>query len=163
MKKSILLSMILFLTNGACKEEEVVPYKEFFGFYDGYSYAKRVQDVYFCEGVDMEIKDLGDDNVTVSVYCRSWSKESLNKFENLKIGKSKFETVNTEKWSILNNKKQPVEYSLTDTKTGKEVAYFHKSVLTRTNGDTSTQHLFFADSLLSTKGVYLNLYFGQKK
>lgn len=161
MKKSILLSMILFLTNGACKEEEVAPYKEFFGFYDGSVNAMPVKDVYFCRGANLEIKDLGDNNVEIITLC-NFNQESINNFKNLRIGKSKVDKINGIRW-CMSCEYQPVQYSLTDTKTGKEVAYFHKSVLTRTNGDTSTQHLFFADSLLSTKGVYLNLYFGRRK
>lgn len=162
MKKLILFSIILFLTNGACKEEEVAPYKEFFGFYDGYSYANRVQDVYFCEGNKLDIKDLGNNNIEINTFCNS-NKESLNNFKNLRIEKSKVDTVNAERWWIVGSRRQAVQYSLTDAKTGKEVAYFYKSVLIKTNGETSTQRLFFADSLLSTKGVYLKLYFGRKK
>ncbi len=161
MKKLILFSTILFLTNGACKEEEIPPYKEFFGFYQGSSNANRTQDVYFCEGNRLEIKDLGDNKVEINTYCNS-NQESINNFKNLSIEKSKVDFFDGIRW-CMSCKKQPVEYSLTNIKTGKEVAYFHKSVLIKTNGETSTQRLFFADSLLSTKGVYLRLYFGLKK
>jgi hypothetical protein len=162
MKKYILFSIILFLTNGACKEEEVAPYKDFFGFYEGGVSILPVKDVYFCRGANLEIKDLGNNNVEIVTLC-NFGQESINNFKNLRIDKSKNETVNAERWGTLNTKKQPVDYSLIDTKTGKEVAYFYKSVLIKTNGETSTQRLFFADSLLSTKGVYLKLYFGLKK
>ena len=153
MKKLILFSIILFLTNGACKEEEINPYKDFFGYYEGKTYARPVIDVYFCEGIDMEIKDLGGNNVTISVYCRTWAKESLNKFENLRIGKSSVDTIDASKWGSI--KKRPVSYSLIDIKTNKEVAFIHKY--------PNYPYRIFADSLLSTKGVYLNLYFGEKK
>lgn len=162
MKKFILFSIILFFTNGACKEEEIAPYKEFFGFYEGYSYANRVHDLYFCEGNKVEIKDLGNNNVEIITFC-NFNQESLNNFKNLRIEKSKTDTVNAERWWIVGSRKQAVQYGLTDTKTGKEIAYFYKSVLIKSNGETSIQRLFFADSLLSTKGVYLRLYFGRKK
>ena len=161
MKKFISFLIILFLTNGACKEEEVAPYKEFFGFYEGGVNSLPVKDVYFCRGANLEIKDLGDNNVEIIALC-NFNKESLNNFKNLRIEKSTVDFFDGIRW-CMSCKKQPVQFSLTDTKTGKEVAYFHKAVLTRTNGDTSIQRLFFADSLLSTKGVYLNLYFGQRK
>lgn len=161
MKNLILFSIILFLIHAACKEEETTPYKDFFGVNEGGVNELPVKEVYFCRGANLEIKDLGDNNIEIITLC-NFNKESINNFKNLKIGKSKVDTFNGIRWCMSCNN-QPVNYSLTDTKTGKEVAYFYKSVLIKTNGETSTQHLFFADSLLSTKGVYLNLYFGIKK
>lgn len=157
MKKFILLLTIFSLVNGACREEES-PYRNVFGFYDGSSFVSDstlFTERYFCEGLDFELKDLGNDNVMISAYCKTWSKESLNEFKNLKIGKSRIDTINTTRWPIVGRRKQPVQYSITDIKTGKEVAYIFKY--------SSTPYRILADSLLSTKGVYLRLYFGDKK
>lgn len=159
MKKSILYLAILFFTNESCKSEEESPYKDVFGAYDG---GSRVSDStklisYFCEGKNLMIKDLGDDNVLITTFCRSEvfsvSKASFNEFKNLKIRKSKIDTFNAKRWN--GSSKEPVSFSLIDIKTNKEVGYFYKY--------TTRPYFFYADSLLSTKGAYLRLYFGVKK
>jgi hypothetical protein len=160
MKKLILFSIILFFVNGACKEEKVEsPYKDIFGAYDG---GSRVSDStlfisYFCEGKNLMIKDLGDDNVLVTTFCKSEiftvSEASFNEFKNLKIGKSKVKTIDTNRWG--SGSEAPVSFSLIDVKTNKEVGYFYKN--------STRPYFFYADSLLSTKGAYLRIYFGVKK
>lgn len=159
MKKSILYLAILFFTNESCKSEEEIPYKDVFGAYGG---GSRVSDStklisYFCEGSDLIIKDLGNDNVLVTTFCRTTgfpgSETSFNEFKNLKIGKSRVETFNAKRWGSI--AKEPVSFSLIDMKTNKEIGYFYKN--------TTRPYFFYADSLLSTKGAYLRLYFGVKK
>jgi hypothetical protein len=160
MKNLVLFSIILFIVNGACKEEKVEsPYKDIFGAYDGES---SVSDStlfisYFCEGKNLMIKDLGDDNVLVTTFCKSdistVREASFNEFKNLKIGRSKVGIFDAKRWN--GSSKQVVSFSLIDIKTNKEVGYFYKP--------QTRPYFFYADSLLSTKGAYLRIYFGVKK
>ena len=159
MKKLILYLAILFFTNESCKSEEESPYKDVYGAYDG---GSRVSDStklisYFCEGKNLMIKDLGDDNVLITTFCRSEvfsvSEASFNEFKNLKIGKSRVETINLKRWG--SSGEDSVSFSLIDLKTNKEVGYFYKH--------PTRPYFFYADSLLSTKGAYLRGYRGVKK
>ena len=103
------------------------------------------------------IKDLGDDNVLITTFCRSEvfsvSEASFNEFKNLKIGKSRVETINLKRWG--SSGEDSVSFSLIDLKTNKEVGYFYKH--------PTRPYFFYADSLLSTKGAYLRGYRGVKK
>lgn len=160
MEKLILFSIILFFVNGACTKEVENPYRDVFGAYDG---GSRVLDStkyisYFCEGSDLMIKDLGNDNVLITTFCRTAAfsvsvKESFNEFKNLKVGKSRVETIDLKRWG--SSGEDSVSFSLIDTKTNKEVGYFYKN--------PTRPYFFYADSLLSTKGVYLRGYRGVKK
>lgn len=154
MKKLIQYLIILFLVNGACKQEEVNPYQECFGFFEGESYVRdSTKNIgYFCEGRDLKVIDMKNNNLKIVAYC-NYYETSENEFINLRFSATRIDTLYASPKVYDLVKYVDVIYTKTNRIVGTFIRY----------PDPSVRLYFDADSLLSTKGVYLRRYFGAKK
>ncbi len=166
MKKHIILQlgMIMFLFFFGCKEE-VNPFDEAYGFYSGISYDRRVNSKEresVCLGGEMELRDLGNNDIVMFVYCKEGDPNTLkkSKFVNLKIGTTLRNSVLID-FNHGGSSPWEIKYGLFDSK-NKQIGFIGKQRINYTKSYIDEMYLYIPQ-VISITGDTLIRYFGKKQ
>ncbi len=166
MKKHIIiqLGMIMFLFFFGCKEE-VNPFDEAYGFYTGLSYDPRVysnERANVCLGWEMELRDLGNNDIVMFVYCKEGDPNTLkkSKFVNLKIGTTLQNSVLID-FNHGGSSPWEIKYGLFDSK-NKQIGFIGKQRINYTKSYIDEMYLYIPQ-VISITGDTLIRYFGKKQ
>jgi hypothetical protein len=166
MKKHIILQlgMIVFLFFFGCKEE-VNPFDEAYGFYGGESLDPRVysnERANVCIGGEMELRDLGNNDIVMFVYCKEGDPNTLkkSKFVNLKIGTTLQNSV-TINYNNGGSSPWEIKYGLFDSK-NKQIGFIGKQRINYTKSYIDEMYLYIPQ-VISNTGDTLIRYFGKKQ
>jgi hypothetical protein len=167
MKKHIFLqlSTLIFFLFFGCKEEVINPFDEAYGFYNGLSYDPRVysnERANVCLGWEMELRDLGNNDIVMFVYCKEGDPNTLkkSKFVNLKIGTTLQNSVMID-FNHGGSSPWEIKYGLFDSK-NKQIGFIGKQRINYTKSYIDEMY-FYIPQVISITGDTLIRYFGKKQ
>ena len=163
MKTILKLIPIIILFLLGCKEE-IEPFSDVYGFYEGESeaYSSSLSlGKETCLGSSMEIRSVGNNQVTLFAYC--FNSVNKSKFENLLIG-------NTTKDSILallgTAGYYKIKYGIFDKKTNTQIGFIGKQRLYLPIFNPKSyidEMYFYIPKIISNTGDTLTQYWGKRQ